>query len=177
MRALIFDGSSARLNPTYAAPPAQLGEAVVRLSKAAVSAADLEICRRSVEFTGVLGQQFVGIVESVNGPHATNLVGKRVVGNIATACAQCDMCLAGLSGHCRHRTILGLHKRDGCLAEKFVLPAKNLVEVPSAIDNDHAVFVTDLAAALQVIGQLTIANKPFITILGDDSVALLTAQL
>jgi len=177
MRALIFDGAAARLEMSHPAPVAAAGEAVIRLAKAAISRTDLELCKGMLGFKGVLGHEFVGIVESVNGQHSPNLVGKRVVGSPISACGKCDMCLAGLSGHCRHRTIMGVHKRGGCLAERFTLPVRNLIAVPDSVDNDHAVFAAELSAAMQAAGQLTIVGKPYITVLGDGSLGLLMAQV
>jgi alcohol dehydrogenase len=158
-------------------PTAQHGEAVIRLVKAGVSATDLELLKGLLNFRGVMGNQFVGVVESTDGHQASNLSGKRVVGSIATICGKCDMCIAGLSAHCRNRTIMGLHGRDGCLAERFTLPLRNLLPIPDGLDDDHAVFAGELAGALQAAAQLTIVNKPYITILGDGSLGLLTAQV
>lgn len=177
MRALIFDGSAARLDMSHPPPQVAAGEAMIRLVKAAISRIDLELCKGMLGFKGVLGHEFVGIVESVNGQHSLNLVGKRVVGSLISACGTCDMCLAGLSGHCRQRTILGMHKRGGCLAERFTLPVRNLIAVPDSVDNDHAVFAAALSAATQAAGQLTIVGKPYITVLGDGSLGLLMAQV
>ena len=73
--------------------------------------------------------------------------------------------------------MLGIVGRDGCFAERFVLPANNLIEVPDSIDDDHAVFTEPLAAALQIIRQLTIEGRPYITVLGDGRLGLLCTQV
>jgi threonine dehydrogenase-like Zn-dependent dehydrogenase len=182
MRALIVDGEDIRLDAHRAAPAAGRGEAVVRLAKAAISHTDLAIARGLLNFRGVLGHEFVGIVDSVQSEGGvksggSGLVGKRVVGAIATVCGKCDMCQGGLSAHCRQRTIMGMRGRDGCLAERFTLPVKNLVAVPDSVDDDHAVFAHLLAAAMQVAQQLTIVGKPFITVLGDGPLGLLMVQV
>src|SRR5699024_7056688 len=103
-------------------------------------------------------------------------VGKRVVGAIDCVCGKCDMCKAGLKEHCRKRTVLGLQGRDGCFAEAFCLPAMNLLEVPENVDDDRAVFAWPLAAACQILRQLTIEGRPYITVLGDGRLGLLCAQ-
>lgn len=177
MRALRFDGAAPRLATNHPQPQPQRGEALIRTQQAAVSAIDVELCRGLFAFNGTLGHEFVGIVEAVNGEERLDLVGKRVVGAAAAVCGRCDMCSTGLSNHCRHRTVLGMQDRDGCLADFFVLPAGNLVVVPDSVDNDHAVFVESLAAAIQSARQLTIEGKPFITVLGDGPLGLLMAQV
>ena len=138
-------------------------------------------------FNGVLGHEFVGVVEDANaaGPDRTaadrkairTWIGKRVVGSINCVCGLCDMCRAGLREHCRARTVLGITGRDGCFAEAFTLPATNLFEVPDHIDDDHAVFVEPMAAAHQILRQLTIEGRPYITVLGDGRLGLLCAQV
>jgi threonine dehydrogenase-like Zn-dependent dehydrogenase len=176
MRALRFDGTAPKLS-TVPRPRPERGEALVRVRRAAVSAIDVELCRGLLGFRGTLGHEFTGTVEEVNGPERAELAGRRAVGSVAAVCGRCDMCVSGLSNHCRNRTVLGMQGRDGCLAEWLVLPAGNLVTVPDAVDDDHAVFVESLAAAIQAARQLTIEGKPYITVLGDGPLGLLTAQV
>jgi len=177
MRALVFDRTSLTLDPRRADPQPAEGEAIIRPIKVGVCATDLEICRGYMGFTGVLGHEFVGVIESINGPDTRGLTGKRVVGGINAVCLKCDMCRAGLTTHCRHRTVLGILNRDGCFADRFVLPAINLVEVPDSIDDDTAVFAEPLAAALHAARQLHVEGKPYITVLGDGRLGLLCVQV
>jgi threonine dehydrogenase-like Zn-dependent dehydrogenase len=93
------------------------------------------------------------------------------------SCGTCDRCTAGLRDHCRERTIVGLMGREGCFADRFVMPASALAVVPDSLDDDRAVFAVDVAAALQAARQLTIVGKPYITVLGDSALALITAQV
>ena len=177
MRALRFDGSDPKLAVNHPRPEPQRGEALLRVRRAAVSAIDVEICKGLFDFTGTLGHEFVAQVESMAGDDRPELVGARVVGSVAAVCGRCDMCQSGLSAHCRHQTLCGIQGRDGCFADWLVLPVHNLVPVPDSVDDDHAVFVESLAAAVQSARQLTIEGKPYITILGDGPLGLLMAQV
>ncbi|MHC4209755.1 MAG: alcohol dehydrogenase catalytic domain-containing protein [Planctomycetota bacterium] len=177
MRALRLDGAAPHLATNHPRPQPGPGEALIRTGKAGVSAVDLELCRGLFNFSGTLGHEFVGTVESINGDDRPELGGKRVVGSPAAVCGRCDMCVTGLSNHCRHKTLLGMQGRDGCLADWLVLPAGNLVPVPDDVDDDHAVFVGPLAAAIQSARQLTIEGKPYITVLGDGPLGLLMVQV
>lgn len=180
MRALVFDGKQLSLESSRPEPrPAQggYGEAVIRPTRMGICSTDLEICQGYMGFSGVLGHEFVGIVEECTGKNAKNWVGKRVVGSINCVCGKCDMCQKGLREHCRNRTVLGIAGRDGCFAEKFTLPVTNLFEVPAGVDDDHAVFTEPLAAAYQILRQLTIEGRPYITVLGDGRLGLLCAQV
>lgn len=130
-----------------------------------------------MSFDGVLGHEFVGVVEAVGPDADAQWIGRRVVGEINCVCGVCDMCKGGLKEHCRDRTVLGIMGRDGCFAERFVLPAANLHAVPDNVDDDRAVFAEPLAAALQVLRQLAIEGRPYVTVLGDGRLGLLCAQV
>ncbi len=179
MRAIICDGTSARLDTACRLPEPGIGEAVVRLRRAAISAFDAQTARGLTGFRGVMGHQFVGVVESVHGDAAASrkLVNQRVVGSIIHSCGACDLCRKGLSQHCRDRTIMGMVGRGGCLAERLCVPTKQLVTVPTSVDDDRAVFAVDIAGALHAAQQVTLTNRPYVTVLGDGTLALLTAQI
>lgn len=176
-RALIHDGNAVFLSTWHPEPTPLPGEAVIRPTRLAIAALDRQAVHPPGNHRGVLGHEFVGMVESVNGDDPRRLAGKRVVGSINTICGECDLCLRGLSAHCRTRTLLGLHGRDGCFADAFALPCRNLELVPDGVDDDHAVFAHSLASAIQAVRQLTIEGKPYITVLGDGPLGLLCVQL
>ena len=177
MQALVFDGDELKHEAHFPDPKPAAGEALVRPLLMGVCATDLEICRGYMGFRGVLGHEFVGTVERVQGTRGKELLNKRVVGSINCVCGRCDMCRGGLPGHCRKRNVLGIDGRDGCFADRFTLPAKNLVPVPDNVDDDHAVFTEPLAAAYQIARQLKIEGRPYITVLGDGRLGLLCAQV
>lgn len=177
MRALILQEGQVRLSTVYPDPKPAAGEALIRPLRMGICSTDLELIKGYMEFTGVLGHEFVGVVEKVGAKTTQAWVGKRVVGTINCVCGQCDMCKSGLREHCRNRTVLGIAGRDGVFADRFVLPVHNLLEVPPGLDDDHAVFTEPLAAACQILRQITIEGRPFITVLGDGRLGLLCAQV
>ncbi|MEX0777694.1 MAG: alcohol dehydrogenase catalytic domain-containing protein [Phycisphaeraceae bacterium] len=180
MRALAVKDHSPTLLSSYPDPRPEAGEALIRPTRMGVCSTDLELVRGYMGYQGVLGHEFVGVVEKVNATghkDAKKWEGRRVVGSINCVCRKCDMCQAGLREHCRDRTVLGIFKHDGCFADRFVLPVSNLFAVPDSIDDDHAVFTEPLAAAYQILRQLTIEGRPFITVLGDGRLGLLCAQV
>ena len=180
MRALVFDGKQLQFDPRKTEPKLASGEAIIRPLLAGICSTDIEICRGYMNNTGVLGHEFVGIVEQVHDDcedKAKKLAGRRVVGTINCVCGRCDLCKGGLASHCRNRTVLGIAGRDGCFADRFALPVRNLIEVPDAIEDEQAVFVEPLAAACQLLQQLHIEGRPYITVLGDGRLGLLVAQV
>jgi len=177
VRALVFDGKQLKLDERYADCKPRAGEALIRPLQMGICATDIEVCRGYMGFCGVLGHEFVGVVDKVNGKRGVNLVGKRVVGTISCVCGKCDMCKAGLGEHCRKRSVLGIDGRDGCFSDAFTLPVNNLLEVPDSVDDDRAVFIEPLASAYQILRQLTVEGRPFVTVLGDGRLGLLCAQV
>lgn len=179
MLALRFDGERLALDRRAPEPVACEGWALVRVSKAGVSELDVRTARGvDVGFEGVIGHEFVGVVESLGEgcERWESLVGTRVVSSTWIACGKCDLCTRGLPAHCREGRALGSRGVDGCMAELVATPARNLARVPDGVDDDRAVFAPTLARAIHASQQLRIEHKPFITVLGDNALALLTAQ-
>src|SRR4051812_43155066 len=173
MRALVFD-KSLSLDPRRSEPALADGDTLLKIRAAGVCSTDLEITRGYMNFRGVLGHEFVADV--VDSPQK-ELVGKRVVGEINVVCGRCDLCVSGLSTHCRNRSVLGILNHDGAFAEFVRLPAANLHAVPDSVDDDHAVFIEPLAAAFQVTKQIKLDGRKWVTVLGDGRLGLLVAQV
>ena len=132
-------------NPRRPELPASEGDTLIKVRRAGICATDLEIIKGYMGFRGILGHEFVG--EVTDSPDR-GLRGTRVVGEINVVCGRCDLCVAGLSSHCRNRTVLGILKRDGAFADHVRLPAINLHVIPDSIDDDQAIFIEPLAAGL-----------------------------
>src|SRR5256886_1342527 len=131
MRALVFD-KTLTFQPRHPEPAAADGDTLLRVRQAGICATDLEITKGYMGFRGVLGHEFVA--EVVASP-LKHLVGERVVGEINVVCGRCDLCLSGLSSHCRNRTVLGILNRDGAFADYVRLPATNLHVLPRGVDD------------------------------------------
>ncbi len=184
MRAIRHDGTEVILDPHAAVPEPGPGEAIVRPVRLGVTESDVRIQRQEIRFSGVLGNEFVGVVESVNVPSdappmlraKAGLAGERVVGSPTVVCSSCEMCRKGMSAHCSHRRVLGVSGADGCFADSFAIPLVNLHPVPEGVDDDHAVMAGPLAQALHSARLAGIDGPSFVTVLGDSHLALLTAQ-
>ena len=172
MRALVLD-QSLSFRPRHPEPAASAGDSLLRVRQAGICATDLELADGYMSFRGIIGHEFVGeVVESAN----RDLVGKRVAGEINIVCGRCDLCLSGLAKHCRNRSVVGILNHDGAFADFVRLPASNLHVLPVSIDDDAAVFVEPLAAAFQVLKQVKLDGRKWVTVLGDGRLGLLVAQ-
>jgi threonine dehydrogenase-like Zn-dependent dehydrogenase len=154
--------------------PDRADETIVRVLLSGICNTDLEIARGYAGFKGTIGHEFVGRVEA---SADDALVGRRVVGEINAGCGKCDLCRAGDSRHCANRTVLGIHGRDGAHAEFLQLPSANLLLVPDAIPDEHAVFTEPLAAACGILERVSIAKSDRVAVIGDGKLGLLCAQV
>lgn len=171
MRALVLEDDGVRLERDRADAVPAAGEVLVRVLYAGICETDLQLIRGYKGFRGVLGHEFVGV--ALGGAFE----GRRVVGEINCSCWTCETCLTGRSGHCPHRTVIGILGRDGAFADLVAVPERNLHVVPDSVDTDVAVFTEPLAAAFQIPSQLSIARSDRIIVLGDGRLGNLCAQV
>ena len=175
MKAIVFD-NELKLDNNYPKPIPQKGEALIRVTLAGICNTDYEITKGYMGYVGVLGHEFVGIVEDVNGEDKS-LIGKRVVAEISWGCddPNCEWCAKKNYRHCPNRHTIGIWKKDGCMAEYLTVPTNILFEVPQNVTDEQAVFVEPLAAACEILEQLHIEPMSKIVVLGDGKLGLTTA--
>lgn len=174
----------------------QPGFALIRVLRAGVCNTDLEILQGYMGFTGVLGHEFVGIVEEVNSTDAAlqkKWTGQRVCGDINVGCSSCHVCTDANGwdaacpnmsrNHCPTRSVLGILNRNGTMAEYLTLPLTNLHRVPDHVSDQVAVFAEPLAAACRIPEQglvrytATAAETDRVAILGDGKLGLMIAEV
>ena len=172
MRALWLQDRQLRLRDDVPMPEPAAGEALVRVLCAGICSTDLELVRGYYPYSGVLGHEFVGVVES--GP--AQLCGRRVVGEINASCGACDQCARGQPTHCLQRTVLGILQRAGCFAQYLTLPAANLHIVPDEVSTTAATFTEPLAAALEIEAQVPLALRQRVLVVGAGRLGHLIAQ-
>jgi threonine dehydrogenase-like Zn-dependent dehydrogenase len=177
---------------TIPKPEPEPGFALIKVRRAGICNTDLEILQGYMGFNGVLGHEFVGVVEDVNTEDAAVKglwVGKRVCGDINVGCATCSVCKGCLDqrssqmsrNHCPNRTVLGILNRNGTMAEYLTLPVSNLHLVPEDVPDEVAVFAEPLAAACRIPEQGLIRydteHPDRVAILGDGKLGLMIAEV
>ncbi|MBD2436152.1 alcohol dehydrogenase catalytic domain-containing protein [Nostoc sp. FACHB-110] len=172
MKGIWLENQQLQLRTDIPVPQPQLGEALVRVLRAGICNTDLELQRGYYPYTGILGHEFVGIVEQ--GPE--NLINQRVVGEINAACGHCRFCLRGQPTHCENRTVLGIVNRHGAFADYLCLPVENLHPVPDNVPTDVATFTEPLAAALEIQQQVVVCPDDRVLVVGDGKLGQLVAQ-
>ncbi len=173
MQAIFFDGRLS-VRDDYPEPRARKGEALIRVILAGICSTDLEIVKGYMDFRGVPGHEFVGMVEECA---TSGLVGRRVVGEINIGCGRCMYCERGMKNHCPYRSVLGILKKDGAFAEYLSLPEENLHVVDESITDEEAVFTEPLASAFEITEQVNISPDDRVCVLGDGRLGLVVSQV
>jgi len=172
VKALRFDGNSLNYLEDYPKPHGN--EALVRVRLAGICGTDLEILQGYMSYKGVLGHEFVGVVEESKDK---DLIGKRVVGEINVGCENCDSCKKGMQRHCPNRTVVGILNHDGVFAEYLSLPERNLHVLPDSITDKQAVFIEPIAAAFEIKEQVSLKPDWRVAIVGDGKLSQLIASV
>lgn len=172
MKGLWLENQQLQLRTDLPIPTPPPEEALVRVIRAGICNTDLELIRGYYPYQGILGHEFVGIVEQ----GSENLLNRRVVGEINASCGDCRFCRRGKPTHCEKRTVLGIVNRNGAFAEYLTLPVKNLHPVPDSVDTDSATFTEPLAAALEIQEQVSISSDDQVLVIGDGKLGQLCAQ-
>jgi threonine dehydrogenase-like Zn-dependent dehydrogenase len=128
------------------------GDAVVRVTAAAICGSDLHFFRGKAPFSpgDTIGHEGVGVVEVV-GPGATRFrPGDRVVMAFDIACGDCWFCRNAQTSLCSDLRMLGAGPFGGNLvgtqAEKVRVPNAdvNLLPIPEGMEDERALFVGDI---------------------------------
>lgn len=174
MRALYFDGKNLNYTENYQKPEISLGRSIVKVILAAVCNTDREILRGYHAFQGVIGHEFIGVVEQSD---RKDMIGKRVAVELNSGCGECRYCRKGLEKHCENRESLGIHRVDGCFAEYISVDSRNLREVPESLTSEQAIFTEPLAAAINIQRQAKIPPNASVAVLGGGRLGFMTAQV
>ncbi len=165
MRGMYCDGSTVQFRRDLRSPEPKESEVVVEVRAVGICDTDLQLARGYMGFRGVLGHEFVAAAPD----------GRRVTAEINNSCHHCPTCLAGRPQHCPQRTVLGIFKHDGAMADRVAVPARNLHDIPDSIDDHQAVFIEPLAAAFRITQQIDLQAGQTVAVLGDGKLGTLCA--
>lgn len=178
MQALVLHAGKLDFFADYPQPEPGPDEALIRVTLTGICSTDLELIKGYAGgFDGVLGHEFVGVVERTGSTDASDWIGCRVCGSINVGCGRCEVCLGDGPEHCPTRTVLGIHERDGIFADYVTLPLSNLHAVPDSVADEKAVFTEPLAAALRIREQVRLRPTSRIAVVGPGRLGLLVAQV
>lgn len=168
MRALLFD-SALRFSSSQPAPALAGDDVLVRVTRAGICNTDVEILRGYHGFQGILGHEFVGVIDEGGKP-------VRVVGEISAVRPGSTSRTWFERSQDPDRTTVGIRGRDGAFADYVAVPRANLHRVPDSVSDDEAVFVEPLAAGCGILERVHIKPTDEVRVLGDGKLGLLCAM-
>lgn len=166
MRGLVFTAPGVVELQDLPRPLAGEGEVVIDVKAAGICGSELHGFRNLDSRTPplVMGHEFAGIAPD----------GRRVVVNPLLSCGTCDMCRRGQPQICRHRELLGV-QRAGGFAERAVVPAGSLLEIPDGLAWEAASLVEPLANAVHAWGKVGSKKDVRAAVIGAGTIGLVCA--
>jgi threonine dehydrogenase-like Zn-dependent dehydrogenase len=154
MRALIFkDFGVVELADVPKPGIEDAGDALVRVTRTAICGSDLHVVHGRIPGMspgGVLGHEFVGVVEAVGSEVHRFAEGDRVVGSFTIPCGACWYCERRLFSRCPDQRVFGYGSFfgdvAGAQADYVRVPTADLVlhGVDDSMTDEQALFVGDI---------------------------------
>ena len=154
MRALVFKDFGA-VEVVDAPKPVmeERDDALVRVTTSAICGSDLHVVHGRIPGQtpgGILGHEFVGVVEAVGEGVTRFAEGDRVVGSFTIPCADCWYCYRHLYNRCPDARVFGYGSFfgdvQGAQAEYVRVPTADLVlhAIDASMTDERALFVGDI---------------------------------
>ncbi|MBN1940248.1 MAG: alcohol dehydrogenase catalytic domain-containing protein [Candidatus Aminicenantes bacterium] len=132
----------------------------------------------AVSYPAIVGHECSAVVEAVGSAVKRLKPGDRVAVEPSISCGECDQCRSGRPHTCRHIGFLGHPgERDGCFAEFFVLPERNLFPIPDAMSMTEAMLIEPLSIALHARSLAGGWLGPAVGVLGSGPIGLSLVQV
>lgn len=123
----------------------------------------------------ILGHEIAGEVREVHSFKSDIQTGDKCVIAPLIPCNNCEYCLRGDYSLCDSYDYLG-SRRDGGFSEFIIVPARNVIKIPSSIDYAEACLIEPVAVVLHGLLKLKVAGKK-VLVVGAGSLGLIAAQI
>jgi threonine dehydrogenase-like Zn-dependent dehydrogenase len=186
MRAVVYIGDGVELQNLPRPRLTEPGDAVVRVTTTAICGSDLHVVHGRIPGMspgGVLGHEFVGVIEEA-GPETTRVrPGDRVLGSFSVPCGRCWYCERRLHGRCADQRIFGygafFGDLDGAQAEYVRVPNADLAlhRLEPQLGDEQALFAGDIfTTGLEVAAEGRIEPGDTLLVIGCGPVGLMAIQ-
>jgi threonine dehydrogenase-like Zn-dependent dehydrogenase len=160
-------------------PTARDGEVLVAPLLVGVCGTDLELLDGTIDpayvrYPLTLGHEWVGHLE--RGLDGVGVAGTPVVVEGIIPCGVCPACSRGATNLCEVYDEIGF-TRAGALAEHITVPEQLVHAIADDVDLDDAVLIEPMSVVWRALTRLPLRAGQRIAIIGDGTVALLTAHL
>lgn len=145
-------------------PEPKADEVLIKIHKTAICGTDLHIyqwnqwAQDTIKPPLVAGHEYVGEIAKMGDMVQGLRIGERVSGEGHIVCGHCRNCRAGNGQWCKNTLGVGVN-RDGAFAEYLCIPARNVIPIDEALDEDIVSFfdaygnATHTALMFDVVGE------------------------
>jgi threonine dehydrogenase-like Zn-dependent dehydrogenase len=159
------------------------GEVLVGVERVGLCGTDVELFDGSMAYlhSGVSsyplrpGHEWAGTVVDLGPGVARDWTAARVTGDTMLGDGTCTRCQRGRQHLCEQRAELGLHGRDGALAEYVVVPASGLHRLPDEVDMTQGAMVEPGGNALRAFQAAAVNAGDPMLVMGPGTIGLLVA--
>jgi len=184
VRALVFkDFGAIEIEDVPKPGLEQPGDALVRVTRTAICGSDLHVVHGRIPGMnpgGILGHEFVGVVEAVDGEVSRFTEGDRVVGSFTIPCGSCWYCGRRLFSRCPDQRVFGYGSFfgdvPGAQADYVRVPNADLVlhAVDDSMSDERALFVGDIfTTGYDCASEARIEPGDVVTVVGCGPVGLM----
>lgn len=179
MHAAIYEAPRTLVFKEWEKPCPKSGEALIKVSYAGICGSDMLIYNGNhprAEAPLVLGHEFSGVIEEING-HAENLKpGDRVVVDPLLSCGRCEACRSGNYHVCQTLGLLGIDQ-DGGFAEYATASIDKIYKIPAELELDVAALVEPVAVAVHAVRRSSVQVGDRVAVLGGGPIGQLVTQV
>lgn len=166
------------IRPATKASPAA-DEVLVRVRRAGICGSDVHILEGSNPFAHyprIIGHEVAGEVEALGSGVDGLKIGDSVVIDPVVSCGTCYACRIGRHNVCADLAVLGVH-RDGGFKTHFMVPAGNVVAVPSELDLGIAALAEPFSIAANVLSLTGCSADDCVLVYGAGPIGLTVLQV
>lgn len=124
----------------------------------------------------ILGHEFIGYIDEINGGDGRLKVGDRVAGWPNIPCEKCYFCKVGSTHVCKNLKILGIDL-DGGMAEYVVCKIDKIYKIDEALSDKAASIVEPLAVAVRSMHQSGFNALNTAAVIGAGAIGIMTAVM
>jgi threonine dehydrogenase-like Zn-dependent dehydrogenase len=183
MRAVTFLGPRSASVDEVPVPDPGRGEVLVAVERVGLCGTDVELFEGTMAYlhTGRSryplrpGHEWAGTVAALGDGVGPEWEGERVTGDTMLGDGTCDRCQRGRQHLCEQRAELGLHGRDGALAEYVVVPVGGLHRLPDTVDMTKGALVEPGGNAMRAFLAANVRPGDPLLVMGPGTIGLLVA--
>ena len=164
-------------------PVITAGDALIRVKTVGVCGSDLHwfseatIGDAVIERPLVLGHEFAGVIEEINGEHDILKTGQRVAIDPAIPCQACEFCVEGNPNLCERLHFAGHGLDDGAMQEYLGWPMNCLYPLPESLSDNDGAMLEPLGVAIHSVDLAHLRPGMTVGVFGCGPIGLLVLQV